>query len=417
MIYMKIKESLLLVTLAPVAGLFHAADAAPLVSIGDNVDVFFNGSSSVQWESNVFNDKDNEVDDLKWTVSPGLEMNVGRGLSNLDLSVITSYDIVRYDERSDQDGEYFHITGVGSYHGSRLDLNGTVGYDQNQSTSGEEGGSSRDSKIIESDVYRASLDGEYRLSPKFSVGSGISYSDQSYSNDDQLTDSESYNVPLDIFYELTPKVDLSVGYKYTMTKTGESESGDTSYGVFSDSYDKESHFFNVGARGDLLPKLKGYFKVGITTTDPDNSNVHVYDAGNLTTRRTSRDSSSTLGFDGNFTHLTTPKVTTTLSLNRGFDEGGEGQSTINTSSNLSASYSINTFFSASASFGFTLREYEDDVNDGDEETVYDAGVRLSYVPNQYWNFSTGYKYATNDSDRDGQGYDSHTIDLSVSLRY
>ena len=60
---MKIKESLLLATLAPLAGLFTAAQAAPLVSIGDNVDVFFNGSSSLQWQSNVFNDEDDEQDD------------------------------------------------------------------------------------------------------------------------------------------------------------------------------------------------------------------------------------------------------------------------------------------------------------------------------------------------------------------
>jgi len=416
---MKIKESLLLATLAPLAGLFTAAQAAPLVSIGDNVDVFFNGSSSLQWESNVFHDEKKERDDLKFTVSPGFEVNVGRGVSNLDLSIITRYDIIRYDDLSDLDNELFHIKAISSYKSSRWDVNGLVSFDESQSTTGD-GNDNRRGKLTESDNTAARLNGEYRLSPKFSVGSGVNYSDREYTgNDDTLADRETYTVPVDIFYELTPKVDLSIGYQYTTSDVGSTENlvnfggGPTGYKI--GSYDSEGHFFNVGARGNLLPKLSGFFKVGYRTNDSDDSSVQEFVNGvGGAVRSTNRDSSGTMGLDADLTYLATPKVTTALRLHRGFGIGGEGQSTENTSADLSASYSINTNYSASANFGYTLREYDESDR---EDNVYRTGLRLSYVPNQYWRFSTGYRYSENDSDRKGQSYESHTIDLTASLRY
>ena len=404
--FMKIKESLLLASLAPIAGLFTAADAAPLVSVGDNVDVFFNGSSSLQWQSNVFNDDDDDQDDLKFTVSPGFEVNVGRGVSNLDLSIITRYDIICYDDLSHLDNELFHIKAISSYKSSRWDVNGSVSFDESQSTTGY-GDDNRKGRLTESDNTAARLNGEYRLSPKFSFGSGVNYSDREYTDDDGLADRETYSIPSDLFYELTPKVDLSVGYTYTTSDVGSTLNGNYYVG----SYDREGHFLNVGARGNLLPKLSGFFKVGYRYNDPDDSNIRI---GGVPSGSTDRDSSGTMGLDADFTHLTTPKVTTKLGLHRGFGIGGEGQSTENTSANLSASYSINTNYSASANFGYTFRDY---VDQDREDNVYRTGVTFSYVPNQYWRFSTGYSYSENDSDRDGQSYESHTLSLSASLRY
>ena len=116
---------------------------------------------------------------LKFTVSPGFEVNVGRGVSNLDLSIITRYDIIRYDDLSDLDNELFHIKAISSYKSSRWDVNGLVSFDESQSTTGD-GNDNRRGKLTESDNTAARLNGEYRLSPKFSVGSGVNYSDREY---------------------------------------------------------------------------------------------------------------------------------------------------------------------------------------------------------------------------------------------
>ena len=402
---MKIKKSLLLASLIPLVGLQVTAQAAPLVSIGDSVDVFFNGSSSLQWQSNVFSDEKGAVDDYKYTVSPGFEVNVGRGLSNVDLSIITRYEIVRFDEVTDLDNDLFHIKAVGSYAGSRLTVNGLVSYDESQSN-GPDGNDNQKGKLSSSETTAANVNGEYTLSPKFSVGAGVNYRQLGY-KESSSADRDSFTIPLDVFYELTPKVDLSIGYTYTTSEVLGTKSGTAE----QSSYDKDQHFLNVGARGDLLPKLTGGFKIGYNTMDSDDPSTR---DGNGVEAKSDRDSDSSLGVDANFTYLATAKVTTSLTLNRDFDIAGQGESTEASRANLSASYSINTRYSATANFGYTLREY---VDTGREDDNYRTGVSLSYVPKEYWRFSTGYNYNENNSSESGQSYKAHTVDVSASLRY
>jgi len=394
---MKLKFFLLSAVFITSIGLPIAVQAAPLVSIGDSVDVFFNGSSSLEWQSNVFSDESDAVDDFKLTLSPGFEVNVGRGLSNVDLSIITRYDIVRFDEVTDLDNELFHIKAVGSYAGSRLSVNGLVSYDESQSN-GADGNDNQKGKLSASETTAANLNGEYTLSPKFSFGAGVNYNHREYA-EGSSADRDTYTIPLDIFYELTPKVDLSIGYTYTSTEVSSTVSGASEVSE------------NVGARGDLLPKLNGSFKIGFNTMDSDDPSTR---DGNGPEGRSDRDSDSSLGLDASFTYLATAKVNTQLSLNRNFDVAGQGESTEATRVDLSANYSINTQYTATANLGYTLREY---VDTGREDDNYRTGVSLSYVPNQYWRFSTGYNYTENSSSDAGQSYEAHVINVSASLRY
>ena len=168
---------------------------------------------------------------------------------------------------------------------------------------------------------------------------------------------------------------------------------------------------NVGARGDLLPKLTGSFKIGFNTMDSDEPLIA---EDSVAVGRSDRDSDSGLGLDASFTYLATAKVNTQLRLNRNFDVAGQGESTEATKVDLSANYSINTQYTATANLGYTLREY---VDTGREDDNYRTGVSLSYVPNQYWRFSTGYKYTENSSSDAGQSYEAHVINISASLRY
>jgi hypothetical protein len=168
------------------------------------------------------------------------------------------------------------------------------------------------------------------------------------------------------------------------------------------AYTTEDHFFNVGARGNLLPKLTGFFKVGYRTRDSD---------------RVNSSSDSTLGLDSTLTWATTPKLTTTMGLSRDFGVGGEGVSSENTTISLSSNYSINSYYAASAFANYTLRDYQSNR----EDNQYRLGARLTYTPNQYWSFGAGYTYTENDSNlvRAGRSYSyvDHTIDISASLRY
>jgi hypothetical protein len=353
-------------------------------------------------------------------------VNVGRGVSNADLSIITRYDVLRYQDNSRLDTELFHITAVGSYKTSRLDLNGSISYDEAQSTTGDQ---NVDDDLIESDTFGASLKGEYRFSPKFSLGSGVRYSDKKYQTyEDRFADRETFTVPVDIFYELTPKVDLSIGYSYSNTDVEETLSPIFPVFVvgpptgiatqrFTGDYEQESHFFNVGARGNLLPKLSGFFKVGYRTRSSDDSVTSLTDLNGVfvgAPGSTDRSDTGMLGLDANFTWSATPKVTVRLDLSRDFGVGGEGQSTENTSTDLSASYSINSYFAASANLGYTLRDYTES---GREDEQYNGGLRLTYSLNQHWRFSTGYSYSENNSTDERTSYDNHMFDLTATLRY
>ena len=111
--------------------------AAPLVSIGDNTDIFFNGSSSLRWSSNIFSDAGNEESDVSWIVSPGFEINVGRGVSNADLTVITRYDVVKYQDNDQLDTELFHLEALGSYETGRLELSSSFSFGEYKLNSGD----------------------------------------------------------------------------------------------------------------------------------------------------------------------------------------------------------------------------------------------------------------------------------------
>ena len=393
--------------------------AAPLVSIGNNTDVYFNGSSSLRWTSNVFRDEAEETEGLTWTLSPGFEVNVGRGLTNADLSIITRYDIIRYEDQDQLDTELFHIKAVGSYTSSRLALSGSAYFDESKMNSGE---NNITNDLIEYDAYGATVDSEYRVSPKFSFGAGARYSEKVFKTfDDTFPDRTVMSAPFDVFYELTPKLDLSLGYTFTNTDIEETirASAPNQVRITSD-YETDSHFFNIGARDQLLPKLTGSFKVGYRTRSSSDSTIQTIDTDPVTsvetttTTRTNRDDSGMLGLDANFTWTATPKLAVNFDLSRDFGVGGEGQSTEKSSVILGGNYSINSFFTLNANLGYILTDYS---NSEREDDQYNAGLRLFYLPNKYWQISTGYTFTENDSNLRSNSYNDHSIDLTATLRY
>lgn len=372
------------------AAMAHSSAAAPLVSVGDNTDIFFNGSSGLKWSSNVFRNNDDEEDDLLWSLTPGFEVNLGRGASNANLSILTQYEIRRYMDLDDLDTELFSIRANGSYRTSRLDMSASAYFREQKSATGDV---NVDDDLVEADRLGASVNGEYDFSPKFSFGAGLKYSETEYKApyDQVLADREKFDVPLDVFYELTPKVDLSIGYTY----------GESDVSRLNSSKTNEYHFFNVGARGNLLPKLDGFFKVGYRDRDSDGS------------------SDSTLGLDSSLTWSATPKMDAILGLSRDFGVGGEGNSTENTSVSLTTNYTLNSYFTATAFTDFIMRDYTTDR----EDDQFRLGARLTYRPNQYWTLGAGYAYSENDSDDptrfdpSARSYEDHTLDFTASLRY
>jgi hypothetical protein len=408
--------------------------AAPLVSIGDNTDIYFNGSSSLRWASNIFRNEEDEESDLSWTISPGLEVNLGRGISNADLTVITRYDIVRYQDNDQLDTELFHIEALGSYESSRLNVNGSASFDETKINTEQ---NNLEDDLVELNTTSGELDAEYRVSPKFSFSAGIRYDETEYQTyADRFADREITRFPLSVYYELTPKLDLILGYTYAMSDIeGNSSSFPSGFDPVAQvvteitervqtGYEMDSHFYNVGLRGNISTKLTGFFKIGYRTRSPEDSirfstPIDVTNPANPLLGVTSpttinRDDSGMLGINSNLTWMATNKLLVQLALSRDFGAGGEGESTEATRANLVGNYSFNTHWSTTANLGYSETDYSNSLREDDQ---YTGGLRVMYVLNTYWRFSAGYTYAENKSSRDGSSYESETLDLTAILRY
>ncbi len=404
----------LLVALLGLAGSVAPLHAgSPLYTFNDWADLYFDGDATIAWDSNIFRDEEDEQDDITYIVSPGLELNLGRGLSAYDMTVRTSYDFIRYQENDHLDADNFHVNTTGVYRGSRLDLSGLLGYDENQITSGE---ANMNRSMIETEDVRGKIDGEYRLSPKFSLGAGAHYLDRSYSTTsmrgrDSLADRNHLRFPFDLFYEFTPKVDLSAGYTY---KTGEVDSYINTSDTRIGGYDSTEHFLNVGSRGNFFPKLSGFFKVGYRTRDTDDS-VNILADGTRRPVDRSGGSDGHVGLDSGFTWNATQKSTHNIVLERDFGVGGQGSVTEVSRIRVNSGYNLNPRWSASSKLGYTLRDYQDDSNREDKQ--YLLGLGLNYTAPDYWRFSGGYRYLENDSSQRGFSYNSHNFYLTAQLRY
>jgi hypothetical protein len=380
-----------ILTLAFIAQTFFlpaVTQASAFISIGDGTEIYLNSTASVRSNSNVFRQASDEESDVVATVSPGFELNSGRG-TDLNITVRTRYDIASYADLNELDNEAFHLNGLSSYATERLQLSADASFDEYNSTYIKDRAGNGD--LIELEVVAASVLGEYKLTPKFSFSAGVNYKDTDFIGVADLlaADTELTAVPFNLYYELTPKLDLSLGYRYAETEFTERPSD-------FPSYENEQQFFSVGLRGDLRAKLKGTLKAGYRENE-----------SSATNRKT-----ATLGVDGDLTWSLTPKLTSQLALSRDFGAGGDGTTTQESSIAINNNYMINENWSARANLKYSNRDY---VSDREDDT-YLASLRLNYILNVHWSFSGGYTYSENNSTGPAD-YTDHAFDLSVAVRY
>jgi hypothetical protein len=295
--------------------------------------------------------------------------------------------------------------------------------------------------LVEFNTTAGDIDAEYRVSQKLSFSAGVRYNETEYQTyEDRLVDRETTSFPLNIYYELTPKLDLILGYTYSTTdiegtsRSFPSDAVEIAPGTFivtetteevQTGYERDSHFYNVGLRGNISTKLTGFFKIGYRTrsiedsisfsTPTDVTNPADPQVG-ATTPPTpiNRDDTGMLGLDANLTWMATTKLLFQLALSRDFGAGGEGESTEITKAILVGNYSFNTHWSAMANLAYTETDYPDD---GLDEEQLTGGLRINYVLNTYWRFSAGYTFTDHDSTRANRSYDNNTLDLTAILRY
>ena len=186
-----------------------------------------------------------------------------------------------------------------------------------------------------------------------------------------------------------------------------------------ESYDSQSHFFNLGLRGQVvLLKLSGFLKAGYRINEPDNSIDRIYATDGTFVgigRENQRDTSGMFAVDADLIWAASPKLTSTLQLSRDFSAAAEGNTTEESSIRLLTNYSMTPHWSADNMLSYTRREYQ---HAGDrEDDQYLIGLNLTYRPSHQWQFVAGYHYSENASTQDNYSYENHRLSLQARFAY
>jgi hypothetical protein len=364
------------------SGFIHAA---PLVSIGDTVDIFFRGSISGQYRSNVFNNSAKNSDYIL-TVSPGLEANFDRG-GPANLSIVFREDFVRYNRFTSQNNNLTNVFVNGSYASGPLTSEAGFSFQQTDTNT-----TSVLPVVIPQQVrrnmYNAYVKGKYDISPKTYVDGGFNWSRTEYTNNaafgNRYSNNNTYSFPINGLYRYSEKLDIGLGYRYRYTDNQRVTNS-------------QDHFISLALRGELLPKLNGSLNVGYQIRE-----------------RSGQPNKESLSINSVFDYLYSPKLTLFAAFDRDFDTSAVGFSTENTGGRIGGRYQITPLISSTASVGYTYTEY---LNNPRTDKTTRANLSVTYSPNNYLAFTAGYSYENNNSNAAGASYMGHTVNLTASLRY
>lgn len=378
---------------------FVTPSAGALVSIGENTNLYFNGSATARWDDNVFLEHRDEESDLIFILSPGLELNIG-SKENANVNLFYREDFYLYDDNSDLDSNQSNVFLESYWEQTRLSLRFDASFQQLVQVDPGLANLNLEGGLIERDFYEANFRGEYELTELTSIASGINYSKLDFDSAG-FTDRDVYSVPVNFYYELTPLVDLSVGYRYRETnndsRRGFNPITQDFTGARIPGVNYTDHYFNVGARGELAPKLLGQVR------------------GGYQQRETSRGGSDrdSLSFSVDLTHFTTPNTTVLVGLSRDFEVGGQGQSVQSTGGSVGVRHTLSHLVSASAGANYYERSYRG----GREDETLDLNVGLTYSPIANLDLSANYIFRTNDSTVDQFEFDNNIFSISAAVRY
>ncbi len=385
-----------------------AIQAAPLVSLGEGIDLFATGSASIRHETNVLQVPDNKEADTIYIFSPGLQLIAGQsGTTAFSGELSYQHSFLFYTEMSEDDpataqdedlnDDQGRLEGSLQISGGAVTYTGHALYYQTQTNSAPSVnangyvpvGIKRDHITVDNTV-------EVEVGPKTSVAVGGNYLSLDY-DATGYSDYSYWMIPLDLYYELSPKLDASVGYSYR------------SVDVDVVNRDAKDHMVDVGLRGEILPKLQGQVKVGMISRSIDDDTA-------------ADDSDNTLHMAADVNYSATPLLTLVV---QGFRDYGVAQtggtSTVRTGASLAARYSISPVLYATGTLSYSNTDYnsisDTSANVGRTDDFYAMGAQLTYSPNDYFGVWGGYTYLTNESNRNQLDFTNNVFELGVRFSY
>lgn len=383
---------------------FVTPSAAALVTIGDHANLLFNGSASVRANDNVFLTENNEESDIIFVFAPGIELSIG---ANADANVTIYYreDFYLYNDNSQLDSNQSNIFLSSYWNQPRLDLRLNASFEQLVQASPD--ARAIPGQLVDRDYATVTARGEYDIGERTSASLGLEWTDTQYESP-LFVDRETLSVPVNFYYELTPLVDLSIGYRFRNTNTGNRRpvlalDPLLVFGPEQTVPSYTDHLFNVGARGELAPKLVGETRIGYQE--------RIVDGGV---------NADSLSFALDFSYFATPRTTLTTGLFRDFETGGLGAAIVNTGGSVGVRHTLSHLVSLQAGATYFERYWDRGQADGQqdrEEDTLDFSLGITYSPNLYVDLSAVYVFRTNSSNLSGFDYDNNIFSFTAALRY
>lgn len=358
------------------------------ISIGQDAKLHLTADGQIRYDDNVTLASRDAEDDFVFVVAPGLELNYNGGQSTGAL--VLTEQFIRYDDHRNLDGELFSGVGEYNYEGALTKVSARAGY--RELSQGSISIRNRE-QAVRHDVTNASIDGLWSATAKTRIGAGLFYYATNYPGS-TFSDNESYGAPVDLYYSATPKVDVSIGYRYRRSLVDE-------LATALRSYDSKDHFFNVGARGEFTPKLKGQFRVGYGVRNFDEALPG------------EDDSTDQLSFSGTLTYVYSPKASFDLSASNDFSNSASGVSQEIFSVRAGGKFEFTPQWSAVAGLSFESSDYESSRQDD----FFTGDVGVVYAMNENISFSGSYVFRSNDSNTRDYDFSSNILSAGVSLRY
>ncbi|MGB0370890.1 MAG: outer membrane beta-barrel protein [Opitutales bacterium] len=363
------------------------ASAAPMISVGDNVDIFFKLDTAVTVDDNVTYSPTNALDDVIFTVTPGLEFDLFRGETIWDASLTVQNEFLRYTDNDQFDVDNLLVYFNANYGSPVISANFDALFTEEQQKTQQRAGS-----LIEVENLQFGGDVTYQVSKKVKARVNSTFLAQDYVGTfgAVLADRDVFNFGVKGFYAMSPLWDLTVGANY---RKADIDDTPTQVGV-----DPEDVRLTVGVDGTILPKLKGEFDIGYTERS--------FDSG-------SRGDETLLYVAGALSWEATPKLNVKLNISQDFASTVAGNPIESSTASVEGIYSINDLWTVAPFISFLSDDY---ISTDREDDMVTGGVGVYYSPNGYLNFGLTAYYLENDSTIN-LDYDNTVVELTASLRY
>ena len=388
-----------------VAAAALSANAAPLVTIGDQLDLFFRGAVTGKWDSNITYAamKDKKVDDYSAVFRLGAEADYGRN-SKFKANVKFFEDMTRYLEQKKFNSNLSSVFANASYSDKALTVSANFSFQQLFQNKSDTINANNVGELVRYNDYRANIKVAYDFTDKIDgeIGGNWEYTEylghwaQSYS------DVDVYSIPVSVYYRITEKISAGLTYQYRYSEfSGGLASYNANYGT-----SRNDHFGGLTVRGELLPKLTATVYAGVTYRDPGGS-VYVQS-----------EDDTTFAFNATLGYALTEKIGLFAKGARDFGNAANRQSSINTSGEFGINYRPFEQILTTASFVYLNTQYQMNLGgvDRDDDT-YIARAGISYLPNKFITVSANYRYFANSSNVAYATYNQHLVDITFAVKY